>query len=217
MPDYLIATHHSFAPGNNYQWTTDHSHSAIHYSCIVNLHAAVPVLHYLSATVTVSTSNHDFPCEVCPCDFQVLYFPSSNSDYMQAILPSPVVLQFSLLLPSVQLPPLIPIWQTHLAIPVSLQKPLHQAVQPPKIFPASGYPAHALLTSSIKACNNGTYTFSSFCTISDHREPFSFSLFSIKHLYCQLQLINNSLQLLYFLVLNFKRDKTDPFSQIRVQ
>lgn len=66
MPDYPIATHHSFAPEYDCQRITDHSQSAIHYSCIVNLHAAVPVPHYLSATVTISASNHDFPCEVCP-------------------------------------------------------------------------------------------------------------------------------------------------------
>ena len=37
-------------------------------------------------------AHHDFPCEVCPCGFQALYSPSSNSDYLQAVLPSPVVL-----------------------------------------------------------------------------------------------------------------------------
>lgn len=92
MPDYPIAMNHSFAPEYDCQQIANHSHSVIHYSFIVNIHAVVPVLHYLSATVTTSASNHDFPCEVCPCDFQALYSPSSNSDYLQAVLPSPVVL-----------------------------------------------------------------------------------------------------------------------------
>ena len=92
MPDYQISMNHSFAPECDCQQITDHSHSPIYYSYIVNLHAVVPVLHYLSATVVASASNHDFPCEVCPCDFQALYSPSSNSDYLQAVLPSPVVL-----------------------------------------------------------------------------------------------------------------------------
>ena len=92
MPDYPIATHHSFALEYDCQQIAGHSHSVIHYSCIVNLHAVVPVLHYLSATVTAFTSNHDFPCEVCPCGFQALNFPFSNPYYLQAILPSPVVL-----------------------------------------------------------------------------------------------------------------------------
>ena len=56
MPDYPIATHHSFALEDDCQQIAGHSHSVIHYSCIVNLHAVVPVLHYLSATVTASAS-----------------------------------------------------------------------------------------------------------------------------------------------------------------
>ena len=92
MPDYPIATHHSFAPECDCQQITDHSHSPIYYSYIVNLHAFVPVLHYRSATVAAFASNHDYPYEVYLCDSQALHFPSSNLDYLQVILPSPVVL-----------------------------------------------------------------------------------------------------------------------------
>ena len=49
---------HSFAPECDCQQITDHSHSSIYYSYIVNLHSFVPVLHYLSATVAASASNH---------------------------------------------------------------------------------------------------------------------------------------------------------------
>ena len=56
MPSYPIATHYFLAPEYDCQRITGHLHPAIHYSCIVNLHAVVPVLHYLSATVTASAS-----------------------------------------------------------------------------------------------------------------------------------------------------------------
>ena len=92
MPDYQIAMNHFFAPEYDCQQITDHSHSPIYYSYIVNLHAFVPVLHNRSATVTAFASNHDYPYEVCPCDFQALYSPSSNSDCLQAVHLSPVVL-----------------------------------------------------------------------------------------------------------------------------
>ena len=71
MPDYQISMNHSFAPECDCQQITNHSHSSIYYSYIVNLHAFVPVLHYRSATVDAFASNHDYPYEVYLCNSQL--------------------------------------------------------------------------------------------------------------------------------------------------
>lgn len=70
MPDYPIAMHRSFVPEYDCHQIIGRSHSVIHHSCIVNLHAVIPIPHYLPVIFVASASNHDFPCEACLCGFQ---------------------------------------------------------------------------------------------------------------------------------------------------
>ena len=174
MSDYQIAMNHSFAPECDCQQIIGHSHSVIHHSCIVNLHVVVPIPYYPSVIFVASASNHDFPCEACLCGFQALNSPHANPDYLQAMSHFPVVPLHFLLLPFALLLLLFAFLMQYHLIPVSLQKPLLQAVQSPKLFYISGYLILLLpspvLSFQILAPTNASHVYP-FATIPHHIAP----------------------------------------------